>query len=130
MRKFLITMVSIFMFAMSASANDVKVINDTIHSHFNKITVNVPAKIRVLESNTMMIRIIAPDGTTVNSVKWDVQDGKLRIFPVRSEDFFEKEVNIIITSPLIKNADTMKFPEIEAGRDCVIIENKQIERES
>lgn len=130
MRKFLITMVSIFMFAMSASANDVKVINDTIHSHFNKITVNVPVKIRVLESNTMMIRIIAPDGTTANSVKWDVQDGKLKIFPVRSEDFFEKEVNIIITSPLIKNADTMKFPEIEAGRDCVIIENKQIKRES
>lgn len=130
MRKFLITMVSIFMFAMSASANDVKVINDTIHSHFNKITVNVPAKIRVLESNTMMIRIIAPDGTTANSVKWYVQDGKLKIFPVRSEDFFEKEVNIIITSPLIKNADTMKFPEIEAGRDCVIIENKQIKRES
>ena len=130
MRKFLITMFSIFMFAMSASANNVKVINDTIHSHFNKITVNVPAKIRVLESDTMMIRIIAPDEITANSVKWDVRDGKLRILPVRSEDFFEKEVSIIITSPLIKNDDTMNFPEIEAGRDCVIIENKQIKRES
>ena len=128
MRKFLITMVSIFMFAMGANASDVKVINDTIHSHFNKITVNVPAKIRVLESDTAMIRIIAPDGATINAVKWDIEGDRLRILPARGSDYIDTELNIIITSPLIKNVDTEKFPEIEAGRDCVIVENKQVKR--
>lgn len=107
MKKMLI-MASAIMMAAAANAQRVET------ESFNKILVNVPARVRVVPGDTYSVNIATADSTLAQSIRVNVEDGVLRIAHDAKDANLEQsdsKLRLIIVAPV--------EPQIAAGRDFV-----------
>lgn len=106
MKKMLI-MASAIMMAAAANAQRVET------ESFNKILVNVPARVRVVPGDTYSVNIVTSDSVLANSLRVNVKDGVLNIAPdaKSSEMQSDNTLRLIIVTPV--------EPKVEAGHDCL-----------
>jgi len=106
MKKMLI-MASAIMMAAATNAQRVET------ESFNKVLVNVPARVRVVPGDSYSVNIATTDSVLAKSLRVDVKDGILSINPDLKYGQSESEstLRLIIVTPI--------EPEVEAGRDCL-----------
>ena len=93
---------------MAAAANAQRVETES----FNKVLVNVPARVRVVPGETYSVNIATTDSVAANSIRVNVENGVLNIVPDARSMQVESEspMRIIIVTPI--------EPTVIAGRDC------------
>ena len=94
---------------MAAAANAKRVETES----FNKVMVNVPARVRVVPGDTYSVNIATSDSILAQSLRVNVENGVLNIMPDARLDNRESDSNlrIIIVTPV--------EPQVMAGRDCM-----------
>lgn len=95
---------------MAAAANAKRVETES----FNKVLVNVPARVRVVPGDTYSVNIATSDSLLAQSLRVDVENGVLHITPdVKANASADSDANlrIIIVTPV--------EPQVMAGRDCL-----------
>ena len=104
MKKMLI-MASAIMMAAAANAQRVET------ESFNKVMVNVPARVRVVPGDTYSVNIATTDAEFANSLQVNVKDGILNIAAGAKDGRVESDstLRIIIVTPV--------EPKVVAGRD-------------
>lgn len=106
MKKMLI-MASAIMMAAAANAQRVET------ESFNKVLVNVPARVRVVPGDTYSVNIATTDSLLAQSLRMNVENGVLSITPDAKvmNDETDANLRIIIVTPV--------EPQVVAGRDCL-----------
>lgn len=104
MKKMLI-MASAIMMAAAANAQRVET------ESFNKVLVNVPARVRVVPGDTYSVNVATTDSVLANSLRIDVEDGTLKINRDARQEALDSDttLRLIIVTPV--------EPTVLAGRD-------------
>lgn len=104
MKKMLI-MASAIMMAAAANAQRVET------ESFNKVLVNVPARVRVVPGDTYSVNIATSDAELANSLRVNVKNGTLNIATdaKNGQSDVQSALRIIIVTPV--------EPQVLAGRD-------------
>ena len=94
---------------MAAAANAKRVETES----FDKVLVNVPARVRVVPGDTYSVNIATSDSILAQSLRVNVENGVLSIVPDARVDASNSDakLRIIIVTPV--------EPRVMAGRDCL-----------
>lgn len=92
---------------MAAAANAQRVETES----FNKVLVNVPARVRIVPGDTYSVNVATTDSVLANSLRIDVEDGTLKINRDARQEALESDttLRLIIVTPV--------EPAVLAGRD-------------
>lgn len=96
---------------MAAAANAQRVETES----FNKVMVNVPARVRVVPGDTYSVNVATTDAELANSLRVNVKDGVLNITTDArlGQSEAQSTLRIIIVTPV--------EPKVAAGRDFHVL---------
>ncbi|MCD8265788.1 MAG: DUF2807 domain-containing protein [Prevotellaceae bacterium] len=75
---------------------------------FEEVSVNVPARVRFVQGDTYALDIQAADSLETTSIRWNVEDGVLRISSVDAAEQQPQSLCITVVSP--------EAPALKVGR--------------